>query len=87
MRPLLILCCLSLAACAAAGATARQERVPITKERENVSIPERPQRPQPPPGSERMILNGSKNVRMTGTEPTAVVDFEMVYSPAPARPR
>ncbi len=41
--------------------------------------------PQPPPGSERLILNGKKNVRLTKSEPTAIVDFEMVYQPAPPR--
>jgi hypothetical protein len=35
--------------------------------------------PQPPLGSERLILNGKKNVRLTKSEPTATIDFEMVY--------
>jgi hypothetical protein len=37
--------------------------------------------PQPPPGSERMILNGSSKVRLTRSDPTAILDFEMVYRP------
>ena len=37
--------------------------------------------PQPPPGSERMILNGSSKLRLTRSDPTATVDFEMVYRP------
>jgi hypothetical protein len=35
--------------------------------------------PQPPTGSERLILNGKKNVRLTKNEPRATLDFEMVY--------
>jgi len=34
--------------------------------------------PQPPPGSERLILNGKTNVRLTKSETSATVDFEMV---------
>ena len=43
--------------------------------------------PQPPPGSERLILNGKKNVRLTKSEPSATVDFEMVYRPTQLPPR
>ena len=43
--------------------------------------------PQPPPGSERMILNGSSKVRLTRSDPTAIVDFEMVYRPIQLPPR
>jgi hypothetical protein len=43
--------------------------------------------PQPPPGSERLILNGKKNVRLTKSEPSATVDFEMVYRPIQLPPR
>ena len=43
--------------------------------------------PQPPPGSERMILNGSNKVRLTRRDPTAIVDFEMVYRPIQLPPR
>ena len=43
--------------------------------------------PQPPPGSERLILNGKKNVRLTRSEPSAIVDFEMVYRPIQMPPR
>lgn len=43
--------------------------------------------PQPPSGSERLILNGKRNVRLTKNEPTATVDFEMVYRPIPTSPR
>ena len=43
--------------------------------------------PQPPPGSERVILNGSRNVKLTKSEPSAIVDLEMVYRPSPATPR
>lgn len=42
--------------------------------------------PQPPPGSERMILNGNRNVNLTTSEPTATVDFEMVYNHIPTQP-
>lgn len=37
--------------------------------------------PQPPPGSERLILNGKKNVRLTKREPSTTIDFEMIYRP------
>ncbi len=43
--------------------------------------------PQPPPGSERLILNGKKNVRLTKSVPSATVDFEMVYRPIQLPPR
>jgi len=43
--------------------------------------------PQPPPGSERLILNGKTNVRLTKSETSATVDFEMVYHPISAPPR
>ena len=43
--------------------------------------------PQPPPGSERMILNGSSKVRLTRSEPTAIVEYEMVYRPIQPPPR
>ena len=43
--------------------------------------------PQPPPGSERMILNGSSKVTLTNGNPTAILDFEMVYRPIQLRPR
>jgi hypothetical protein len=43
--------------------------------------------PQPPPGSERMILNGSSKVRLTRSDPTAILDFEMVYRPIQLPPR
>ena len=43
--------------------------------------------PQPPPGSERMILNGSSKVTLTNSNPTAILDFEMVYRPMQLRPR
>jgi hypothetical protein len=43
--------------------------------------------PQPPPGSERMILNGSSKLRLTKSDPTASVDFEMVYRPIQLPPR
>ena len=43
--------------------------------------------PQPPPGSERMILNGSSKVRLTRSDPTAILDFEMVYGPIQLPPR
>jgi hypothetical protein len=43
--------------------------------------------PQPPPGSERLILNGKKNVRLTKGQPSATVDFEMVYRPIQLPPR
>ena len=42
---------------------------------------------QPPAGSERLILNGKRNVRLTKSEPGATVDFEMVYKSIPASPR
>ena len=43
--------------------------------------------PQPPPGSERLILNGKKNVRLTKSEPSITVDLEMVYRPIQLPPR
>jgi len=43
--------------------------------------------PQPPPGSERVILNGSSKVRLTRRDPTAILDFEMVYGPIQGPPR
>src|ERR1700730_14346147 len=43
--------------------------------------------PQPPPGAERMILNGSSKVRLTRSDPTAILDFEMVYRPIQLPPR
>ena len=43
--------------------------------------------PQPPPGSARMILNGSSKLRLTHSDPTAIVDFEMVYRPIQLPPR
>lgn len=43
--------------------------------------------PQPPPGSERMILNGSSKVTLTNSNATAILDFEMVYRPVQLRPR
>ncbi|HEY6121305.1 MAG TPA: hypothetical protein VIV66_15210 [Pyrinomonadaceae bacterium] len=43
--------------------------------------------PQPPPGSERMILDGSSSVMLTNSNPTATVDFEMVYRSVQLPPR
>jgi hypothetical protein len=43
--------------------------------------------PQPPPGSERLILNAKKNVSLTKSNPSATVDFEMVYRPVQLPPR
>jgi hypothetical protein len=43
--------------------------------------------PQPPPGSERLILNGKKNVSLTKSNPSATLDFEMVYRPVQLPPR
>jgi hypothetical protein len=43
--------------------------------------------PQPPTGSERLILNGKRNVRLTNSNPGATLDFEMVYKSIPASPR
>jgi len=43
--------------------------------------------PQPQPGSERLILNGKKNVRLTKGAPISTVDFEMVYRPIQLPPR
>ena len=37
--------------------------------------------PQPAPGSERLILNGKKNVSLTKSDPSVTVDFEMIYRP------
>ena len=36
---------------------------------------------QPPPGSERSILNGMRNVTLTPGNPSDIVTFEMVYAP------
>jgi hypothetical protein len=42
--------------------------------------------PQPPPGYDR-VFTGGRSVRLTDSDSRAVVDFEMVYRPAPPPPR
>jgi hypothetical protein len=38
--------------------------------------------PQPPPGQQRTILNPSRTARLTGSQPRARMEFEMVYAPS-----